>query len=496
VAVPGERFRISLKVDGVNNPLIDPVEAISAIAEAELDMRVEHDGTPVIVRCVVSGEDYSGVQFRNFKAAYKDSRLAGSTLSLKFYLRDKIARQLKQVLQFSDVNDVLERYQGIRIYRDGINVPPYGLNGNDWAALEKQRTSTGGPTMVPGNSQLIGELRVPPSKHLSITAGRSGFSDQEAVAGLAAYVRWSVKELGTARRAEILGIHAGVVPSRVDGEGNKTEVNQEKLARRALADLARDEIVTRAPELRQRIERVRTDIESVFDKNEGTLRLYAQLASTGIAATSFAHELRTDFDVVSAAVKEIVKKRLIKDDELKSLLVGSWARIKNFVALFRLLPVKTRRNKSEMRQKDLQASVNGVFKLVPEDTVHVGSAVQDIRIVVVPAELDSILLNLVSNSVKAIAESRQNKNGKIRVEISGRGADAVISVFDNGCGVPEQLKAVMFEPLEGRFSEGTGMGLAIVSYIAQRYKGSVVVADAPAGGYVTQIRVTLKGVLG
>src|SRR5207253_3246166 len=105
------------------------------------------------------------------------------------------------------------------VYRDGINVPPYGLNRDDWAALEKQRTATGGPTLVPGNSQLIGEVHISRTTHphFVITAGRSGFSDQTAVGSLASYVRWAVRELGTARRAEQLGITTATpVPTRVD----------------------------------------------------------------------------------------------------------------------------------------------------------------------------------------------------------------------------------------------------------------------------------------
>lgn len=494
-AVPGEKFRVTLKVDGVRQVLRDPLEAIAKIAEAELKMKVQSDGTPVITSCTVDGKDYSWVPFRNFKARLKDPRLAETSLSLKFYRRDKAVRRLTEVLQSRDVNELLEKYQGVRIYRNGINVPPYGLTGNDWAALEKQRTSTGGPTMVPGNTQLVGELRVPAARHLTITAGRSGFSDQDAVAGLAEYVRWAVKELGTARRAHDLGIEDGPVPSRVDVDGKRSEASVEKRARKALAEISRSSAIRQDPELLKEFERVRGDIEGVLDRNEATLRLYAQLASTGIAATSFAHELRTDFDVVSSAVREIVKKQHVPDEELKGLLVGSWGRIKNFVALFRLLPIKVRRSRTDMNQKALQASVSGIFKLVPTDTIVVTSSVSSVRAALVPADLDSILLNLVSNSVKAIAESSQAKSGKIHVDIDARGSDMHVSVFDNGCGIPDSVKNVMFEPLEGKFSEGTGMGLAIVRFIAERYKGGISATNTAKRGFTTQMRATLKGVV-
>src|SRR5207237_841108 len=116
------------------------------------------------------------------------------------------------------VRDLLETYEGVRIFRDGLNVPPYGLGGMDWARLEKQRTATGGPTMVPGNSQVVGEVRLSRNKHshLTVTAGRAGFTDQGAVEKLAEYVQWAARCIGTMRRAAAMGILSGAVAARVE----------------------------------------------------------------------------------------------------------------------------------------------------------------------------------------------------------------------------------------------------------------------------------------
>ncbi len=497
-SVPGQVFDVSLKVDGVEYPLSDPFDAISSFAEGSLEMVVNRDGVPEITGCRVNGVDYSWVSFRNFKAQHCEPRLVGLALKLTFYLRNKIAQKLSNALASNDVNDLLEQYQGVRVYRDGINVPPYGLHGDDWAGLEKQRTKTGGPTMVPGNSQLVGELHIPASvKHLSITAGRSGFADQEAVSRLAEYVRWAVRELGTARRAHDLGLKRGQgsVPARVDASAGRRSETTDRDARKALAQVGLVPAVRQDPELRQKFERAKDAIEEVLGENEATLRLYAQLASTGIAATSFAHELRTDFDVVSEAVREIGELTGAPDHELRELLSGSWKRIKNFVALFRLVPVKSRRVRSVMDRPALLESIKGVSRLVPVDRVAIKSDVGKIRAALVPAELDAVLLNLVSNSVKAIAESQQADAGKIRVAVYDRGKDLIVSVLDNGCGVPDTVAQVMFEPLEGKFAEGTGMGLAIVRFIAERYKGSVTFIKPSLKGYAAQVDVVLRGVV-
>jgi C4-dicarboxylate-specific signal transduction histidine kinase len=113
----------------------------------------------------------------------------------------------------------------------------------------------------------------------------------------------------------------------------------------------------------------------------------------------------------------------------------------------------------------------------------------------VPAELDSILLNLVSNAVKASGESVNRESGKLRIHFAAHGADLAIRVADNGCGISAKVRSVMFEPLEGHFAEGTGMGLPIVKYIAEQYSGTVATVDPSAGGYVTEFLVSLRNVV-
>jgi signal transduction histidine kinase len=496
-SVPGERFRLSLRVDGRPHPVQDPLAMISRLSEATLEMNVGNDGTPRIVKCKVNGVDETHVVFREMKDTQKDPRLSGVRLFLKFFRRGEAAKRLSDVLERNEITDVLERYQGVRVYRDGINVPPYGLHRDDWAALEKQRTSTGGPTLVPGNSQLIGEVHISrmTHPHLVITAGRSGFSDQTAVGSLANYVRWAVRELGTARRAEQLGITTGMpVPTRVD-VAKSPKQDPETIARAALAQIVRTRAVRQDPALRESVEQASTALSTVLDRNEETLRLYAQLASTGIAATSFAHELRAEFDVVSEAVAELKRSRGKPDKELLELLNDSWGRIRAFGSLFKVIPVKLRRQRKMLSVGDLKGSVKTVLGLAPPDKVTSEIIVPAISLAVVPAEFDSILLNLVSNSVKAIAESRNRESGKIRVALTSKGADVDIRVADNGCGISPKVAAIMFEPLEGRFAEGTGMGLPIVKFIAERYKGRVQAERTPPPGYMTEMVVSLRNVV-
>jgi len=139
-------------------------------------------------------------------------------------------------------------------------------------------------------------------------------------------------------------------------------------------------------------------------------------------------------------------------------------------------------------------AIDAISQIAPPDKIKTHVVPFTKRLSLVPAEFDSILLNLVSNAVKAISESSSSSRGKIRIALLDKSGDLHICVADNGCGVSKKVSAIMFEPLEGKFSEGTGMGLPIVKFIAERYGGTALLGSPPAG-YATEVRVVLKEVV-
>ncbi len=93
-----------------------------------------------------------------------------------------------------------------------------------------------------------------------------------------------------------------------------------------------------------------------------------------------------------------------------------------------------------------------------------------------PSLLEQAVVNLVDNAIKYSDDGAA-------IEISGcvEGPEAVISVKDYGCGIPEDDLDRIFERFyrvdKSRSAErgGTGLGLAIVKHIVSAYKGSVAV---------------------
>ncbi len=171
------------------------------------------------------------------------------------------------------------------------------------------------------------------------------------------------------------------------------------------------------------MESASVELRQALESNDELLRLYAQLASTGIAATSFAHELRTEFDVMSESIDELKQAKKKPDKELIEVMDFSWGRVRSFGALFQVVPIKLRRKSKQMSPQEMARSANTALALATPEKVTTNVQAPKIAARVVPAELDSILVNLVSNAVKAINESANRDKGRLQITFSTSGND-------------------------------------------------------------------------
>lgn len=95
-------------------------------------------------------------------------------------------------------------------------------------------------------------------------------------------------------------------------------------------------------------------------------------------------------------------------------------------------------------------------------------------------QVERILENLLRNAVKHTPDGTA-----IRLQIFSRGGGVLITVEDDGPGVPDGLKELIFEPFrqgDGTHPSGTGIGLSLVSKFAQLHGGKAWVEDRPSGG--------------
>ncbi len=94
--------------------------------------------------------------------------------------------------------------------------------------------------------------------------------------------------------------------------------------------------------------------------------------------------------------------------------------------------------------------------------------------------INQALTNLLKNAGEAIDIKKEQSADfcpEIRVRASVEGRVAVITIADNGIGLPED-RARLFEPYVTTRSEGTGLGLPIVRKIVEEHGGTLDLVDA------------------
>ncbi len=102
-----------------------------------------------------------------------------------------------------------------------------------------------------------------------------------------------------------------------------------------------------------------------------------------------------------------------------------------------------------------------------------------------PARIRSVLMNLLSNAVRYTPPG-----GSVTVGAKAADGSVVISVRDTGPGIPEDLRAHVFERfVKGPGSPGAGLGLAISKDVVTAHGGSIDLVSEVGKG--TEVRVTL-----
>jgi len=127
--------------------------------------------------------------------------------------------------------------------------------------------------------------------------------------------------------------------------------------------------------------------------------------------------------------------------------------------------------KSKARAKSVSVSVNIAENLPKIDGFG--------------GELNQVWVNLIDNAIDAVAES-----GHVEVSAMCEGQTVVVSVVDDGPGIPEEVRRRIFDPFftTKPVGQGTGLGLDITRRLVRRHNGDIELETKPGR---TEFRVSL-----
>lgn len=141
---------------------------------------------------------------------------------------------------------------------------------------------------------------------------------------------------------------------------------------------------------------------------------------------------------------------------------------------------------AEETLKDLSAKIK-------EKSLKIAKNYQEIPLVELDRKIIRMIFeNLLSNSVKYSSEG-----GNVILSIKSDEKDIIISVFDNGCGIPKKDQPKIFTKLfradNIRETEGTGLGLYIIKSILSQTEGKIWFESEEGKGSKFYVRIPLKG---
>lgn len=105
-----------------------------------------------------------------------------------------------------------------------------------------------------------------------------------------------------------------------------------------------------------------------------------------------------------------------------------------------------------------------------------------------PGQLNQVFMNIISNSIDAIEDK-----GVITISTSKSFGFIQINIKDSGSGMPENIRAKIFDPFytTKEVGEGTGLGLSISHGIIEKHGGSISVQSEAGKGTEFIIRLPL-----
>lgn len=230
--------------------------------------------------------------------------------------------------------------------------------------------------------------------------------------------------------------------------------------------------------------------------NQMFARLEAAFAEQTRFTADASHELRTPLTVLRMQAELALSKSRSVDDYRQALdtCLQAARRMSRLVeSLLTLARSDAGHLELDRRPADVaeivRASLREIEPLAVERGVRLAAELRDCPAQVDAQRLTQVIVNLVSNAVQASAAGMN-----VRVSLAAEGAEFVLRVADQGCGIPEASRPHLFERFyrvdaaRARSSGGTGLGLAIVRSIVQSHGGTVTFTSTEGQGTTFEVR--------
>jgi two-component system, NtrC family, sensor kinase len=249
-------------------------------------------------------------------------------------------------------------------------------------------------------------------------------------------------------------------------------------------------VAERTGELAQKNAELRATI-ALLEKTREQLVLADKLSALGKMAAGIAHEINNPAAVILGNLEVVVSELgpAAKPVAAELELIGQQVERIQHIVTSLLQFARARPGAGPIADIGANRLVEDVLPLVAHvvktKSITLHTQLDAVGVVAVNAfDLEQVLINLIANAANAC-----DTGGVIHVTTADRGdSGTVISVRDNGCGIPHDDLRRIFDPF---FStdprRGAGLGLSVSYGLAQRYGGNITVESTVGVGSVFHV---------
>jgi signal transduction histidine kinase len=252
----------------------------------------------------------------------------------------------------------------------------------------------------------------------------------------------------------------------------------------AAGDLAPKEIVATDDEIGE-LAKTFEDMVAAIRRARAELVQAERLATIGKMAAHITHEVRNPLSSIGLNL-ELLEEELIEagpNPEATQLIAAIQSEVDRLSKITEQYLAAVREPRLELVRENIDDLVRECHAFVEPELARAGvsssvTVVGDVpRVEVDEARLRQALINLLRNAREALS-----KGGSVELTVRHDEDTVAIDISDDGPGIPDDVRASIFEPFYTTKRHGTGLGLAVTRSIIDAHEGTIRCEAVDGGG--------------
>ena len=223
--------------------------------------------------------------------------------------------------------------------------------------------------------------------------------------------------------------------------------------------------------------------------------IQSRLAAVGEMAAGIAHEIRNPLASMSGSI-QILRHELplsAEQEQLMDIVLRESERlnttIRSFLAYARPQTFQIARFDVRRALNDTALLLRNSAEVCDAHLIDVDVPSQELWYEADEGQIKQIVWNLATNGLRAMPQGGcLSLVGALDTSSDG----VVLTVKDEGIGIPAEELDNLFQPFHGRFTRGSGLGLAIVHRIVSDYNGEIQVSSKAGQGTTVSVRLPAR----